>query len=157
MRVGIGYDIHPLVPGRDLVLGGVRIDHDTGLEGDSDGDVLAHALIDAILGAASLGDIGAHFPPSDDRYRDADSLELLRQAVAEVAKAGYRIVNVDATVVAEAPRLAPHVDAIRGRLAPALGLEVGAVSVKATSADRLGALGRGEGIGALAIALLDSP
>ena len=156
MRVGIGYDIHPLAAGRDLILGGVRIDFDRGLEGDSDADVLTHALIDAILGAAALGDIGSHFPPGDERYRDADSLDLLRQTVAEVARAGYRIVNVDATVIAEAPRLAPHIDALSASLASALGLDVDAVSVKATSADRLGALGRGEGIGALAIALLDS-
>ena len=156
MRSGIGYDIHPLAAGRPLVLGGVPIEHTAGLEGDSDGDVLCHALIDALLGAAALGDIGRHFPPGDERYRDARSLYLLREAVALVANAGYAIVNVDATVIAEAPRLSPHIDDIRASLAGALAVDATAVSVKATTADGLGALGRGEGIAALAIALLDS-
>lgn len=156
MRNGIGYDIHPLVQGRPLILGGVRIEHTAGLEGDSDGDVLCHALIDALLGAAALGDIGQHFPPGDERYRGARSLDLLREAVALVTNAGYAIVNVDATVIAEAPRLSPHVDDIRASVAGALAIDAGSVSVKATTADRLGALGRGEGIAALAIALLDS-
>jgi len=156
MRSGIGYDIHPLERGRPLVLGGVRIEHEAGLAGHSDGDALAHAIIDALLGAAALGDIGAHFPSEDPRYAGADSLDLLRQAVALVAGAGYRIVNIDATVVAEAPRLAPHIEAMRANLAGALGIASDAVSVKATTADRLGAIGRGEGIAALAIALLDS-
>lgn len=156
MRNGIGYDIHPLVQGRPLILGGVRIEHTAGLEGDSDGDVLCHALIDALLGAAALGDIGQHFPPGDERYRGARSLDLLREAVALVTDAGYTIVNVDATVIAEAPRLSPHIDDIRASVAGALAIDAGSVSVKATTADRLGALGRGEGIAALAIALLDS-
>ena len=156
MRNGIGYDIHPLVQGRPLVLGGVAIPHSAGLEGDSDGDVLCHALIDALLGAAALGDIGKHFPPGDERYRDARSLDLLREAVALVANAGYAIVNVDATVIAESPRLLPHIDDIRASVAGALAIDAGSVSVKATTADGLGALGRGEGIAALAIALLDS-
>ncbi len=157
MRNGIGYDIHPLVQqGRPLVLGGVRIEHTAGLAGDSDGDVLCHALIDALLGAAALGDIGQHFPTGDARYRDARSLDLLREAVALVTNAGYAIVNVDATVIAEAPRLSPHIDDIRASLAGALAVDASAVSVKATTADGLGALGRGEGIAALAIALLDS-
>ena len=157
MRNGIGYDIHPLVQqGRPLVLGGVLIEHTAGLAGDSDGDVLCHALIDALLGAAALGDIGRHFPPGDERYRDARSLDLLREAVALVTNAGYAIVNVDATVIAEAPRLSPHIDDIRASLAGALAVDATAVSVKATTADGLGALGRGEGIAALAIALLDS-
>lgn len=156
MRTGIGYDIHPLVTGRDLVLGGVRIPHDTGLAGTSDADVLSHALIDALLGAAALGDIGSHFPPDDPALRDANSLDLLRQTASEVASRGHRIVNVDATVIAQAPQLAPHREAIRASLAPALGIEVDAVSVKATTADHIGALGRGEGIAALAIVLLDS-
>ena len=156
MRNGIGYDIHPLVQGRPLVLGGVAIPHSAGLEGDSDGDVLCHALIDALLGAAALGDIGRHFPPGDERYRDARSLDLLREAVALVTNAGYAIVNVDTTVIAEAPRLLPHIDDIRASLAGALAVDATAVSVKATTADGLGALGRGEGIAALAIALLDS-
>ena len=156
MRIGIGYDIHPLEPGRPLVLGGVRIEHAAGLAGHSDADVLAHAIIDALLGAAALGDIGHHFPADDARWSDADSMELLRQAVKLVAAARCHVVNVDATVVAEAPNLAPHVAAMRGALAEALGIAVSAVSVKATTADRLGALGRSEGIAALAIALLDS-
>ena len=156
MRNGIGYDIHPLVQGRPLVLGGIAIPHSAGLAGDSDGDVLCHALIDALLGAAALGDIGKHFPPGDERYRDARSLDLLREAVALVANAGYAIVNVDATVIAESPRLSPYIDDIRASVAGALAIDVGSVSVKATTADGLGALGRGEGIAALAIALLDS-
>ncbi|MCH8064659.1 MAG: 2-C-methyl-D-erythritol 2,4-cyclodiphosphate synthase [Chloroflexi bacterium] len=156
MRNGIGYDIHPLVQGRPLVLGGIAIPHSAGLAGDSDGDVLCHALIDALLGAAALGDIGKHFPPGDERYRDARSLDLLREAVALVANAGYAIVNVDATVIAESPRLLPHIDDIRASVAGALAIDAGSVSVKATTADGLGALGRGEGIAALAIALLDS-
>ena len=156
MRTGIGYDIHPFEQGRPLVLGGVTIAHEAGLAGHSDADVLAHALIDALLGAAALGDIGRHFPPDDPSYRDANSLDLLRRAVELVAKAGYRAVNVDATVIAEAPKLSPHIDAMRAALAGALGLDVGAVSVKATSSERLGPVGRGEGIAALAVALLDS-
>lgn len=156
MRVGIGYDIHPLAAGRPLVLGGVSIPHEAGLVGHSDADVLAHAVIDALLGAAALGDIGQHFPPDDPQYRDANSLDLLRRAVALVADAGYRAVNVDATVVAQAPPLAAHVGAMRAALAEALGIGMSAVSVKATTADRLGSVGRGEGIAAFAVALLDS-
>lgn len=156
MRTGIGYDIHPFEGGRPLVLGGVTIAHEAGLAGHSDADVLAHALIDALLGAAALGDIGRHFPPDDPSYRDANSLDLLRRTVELVAKAGYRAVNIDATVIAEAPKLSPHIDAMRAALAGALGLDVGAVSVKATSSERLGPVGRGEGIAALAVALLDS-
>ena len=156
MRAGIGYDIHPLVPGRPLLLGGVRIEHDAGLAGHSDADALTHAIIDALLGAAALGDIGTHFPPDDPQYRDANSIDLLRRAVEFVANAGYRVVNVDATVIAEAPKLAPQIDAMRAALAGALGVETGAVSVKATTSDGLGATGHGEGIAALAIALLDS-
>lgn len=156
MRTGIGYDIHALERGRALVLGGVRIAHEAGLAGHSDADVLTHAVIDALLGAAALGDIGTHFPPDDERYRDANSLDLLRQTVALVASAGYRAVNVDATVVAEAPKLSPHIGAMRAALAGALALDIGAVSVKATTADRLGVIGRGEGIAALAVVLLDS-
>jgi 2-C-methyl-D-erythritol 2,4-cyclodiphosphate synthase len=156
MRSGIGYDIHPFERGRPLVLGGVPIPHEAGLGGHSDADVLTHALIDALLGAAALGDIGQHFPPDDPRYRDANSLDLLRRAVGLVANAGYRVVNVDATVVAETPKLSPHIGAMRSALADFLGVELGAVSVKATTADRLGSVGRGEGIAALATALLDS-
>ncbi len=156
MRVGIGYDVHPFERGRPLVLGGVRISHDEGLGGHSDADVLAHAVIDAVLGAAVLGDIGQHFPPGDPRYRGADSLDLLRQTVVMVAEAGHRVVNVDATVVAESPKVGPHVEAMRSALAEALGIDMDAVSVKGTTTDGLGAIGRGEGIAALAVALLDS-
>jgi 2-C-methyl-D-erythritol 2,4-cyclodiphosphate synthase len=156
MRSGIGYDIHPLERGRPLVLGGARIQHGAGLAGHSDGDALAHAIIDALLGAAALGDIGTHFPSDEPRLVAADSLALLRQAVELVTSAGFRIVNVDSTVIAEAPRLAPHVDTMRANLAAALGVAIDNVSVKAKTADGLGALGRSEGIAALAIALLDS-
>ncbi len=156
MRTGIGYDVHPFAPGRPLVLGGVRVPHDAGLAGHSDADVLTHALIDALLGATALGDIGGHFPPDDDRYRDADSLELLRRTVDLVGEAGFRVVNVDTTVIAETPKLAPHIGAMRQALARALGLEVTAVSVKATTANRVGTLGKGEGIAALAVVLVDS-
>ncbi len=156
MRIGIGYDIHPFESGRALVLGGVRIDYDSGLVGHSDADVLTHAVIDALLGALALGDIGQHFPSDDSRYRDANSLDLLRRAVGMVADAGYSVGNIDATIVAEQPKLAPHIDAMRSALGKALGVEIGAVSVKATTADRLGAIGRGEGIAAQAVALLDS-
>lgn len=156
MRAGTGYDVHRLAAGRPLVLGGVRIPHEAGLAGHSDADVVTHAIIDALLGAAALGDIGGHFPASEPRYRDANSLDLLREAVKLVAAAGYTIVNVDATIVAEAPALAPHAGAMRAALAAALAIDVGSVSIKATTADGLGLTGRGEGIAALAIALLDS-
>lgn len=156
MRAGTGYDVHRLAAGRPLVLGGVRIPHETGLEGHSDADVVSHAIIDALLGAAALGDIGQHFPSDDPQYRDASSLDLLRHAVQLVAEAGYGIVNVDATVVAEAPKLAPHIGAMRTALAAALGIDGGSVSIKATTTDGLGLTGRREGIAAFAIALLDS-
>ncbi len=138
MRTGIGYDIHPLERGRALVLGGVRLEHESGLAGHSDGDALAHAVIDALLGAAALGDIGAHFPPSDAQYAGANSLDLLRQTVRLLDRAGFHIVNIDATIIAEAPRLAPHVDAMRSALARALGVDTGAVSVKAKVPGRPG-------------------
>lgn len=156
MRNGIGYDVHPFAAERPLVLGGVRVPHDAGLAGHSDADVLTHALIDALLGATALGDIGSHFPPDDEQYRDADSLELLRRTVALVGEAGFRVVNVDATVIAQTPKLAPHIGAMRQALARALGLEVTAVSVKATTANGVGTLGNGEGIAALAVVLVDS-
>lgn len=156
MRVGSGYDAHALRPGRDLVLGGVRIDHPLGLEGHSDADVLTHAVIDAILGAAGLGDIGHHFPAGDPRYKDASSQDLLVNAVRAVREAGYQILNVDSTVIAEDPRLEPYVDAMRKNLAAALDVDVAAVSVKATSPEGLGALGREEGIAAQAVALIEA-
>jgi 2-C-methyl-D-erythritol 2,4-cyclodiphosphate synthase len=156
MRTGIGYDIHPLVDGRALVLGGVTIPFERGLAGHSDGDVLAHAIIDALLGATALGDIGAHFPPGDARFESANSLDLLQGTSTIIVDAGYRVVNVDSTVIAEAPKLAPHIEAMRRALAGAMDIDSSAVSVKATTSDGLGATGRGEGIAALATVLLDS-
>jgi len=152
---GIGYDRHRLIAGRRLVIGGVEIPHDRGLDGHSDSDVLAHAVIDALLGAAGLGDIGEHFPDTDERWRDADSIRLLEAVVAMVAEAGSRIVNVDCTVMMETPKLAPHRQAIRARLATALGLETARVNVKATTGERIGFVGRGEGVAALAVASIE--
>jgi 2-C-methyl-D-erythritol 2,4-cyclodiphosphate synthase len=154
-RSGIGYDCHRLLAGRALVLGGVTIASDRGLDGHSDADVLTHAVIDAILGAAGLGDIGMHFPDSDERYRDVDSIELLRTTIGLAREAGYDVVNVDATVVMEAPRLGPAREQMRERLAAALGIDAGAVNVKATTGEGIGFVGRGEGVAALAIATLD--
>lgn len=151
---GIGYDCHRLAAGRRLILGGVEIPHEQGLEGHSDADVLTHAVIDALLGAAGLGDIGEHFPDSDERYRDADSLVLLETVLTSVIAAGLEVVNVDCTVVMEAPKLAPHRQAIRERLARALGLSPTRVNVKATTGESMGFVGRGEGVAALAIASL---
>ena len=156
-RAGIGYDVHRLVAGRPLVLGGVRFEGPRGLSGHSDADVLCHAIGDALLGAAALGDLGEHFPPGDPRWKDASSLELLGRIRALVADRGGRIVNVDATVVAEAPALAPARAAMRANIAAALGLEAVQVSVKATTNEGLGAIGRGEGIAAWAVALVEAP
>ncbi len=155
MRVGQGYDVHPFEAGRKLVLGGVAFEGETGLAGHSDGDVVAHALIDALLGASALGDIGSHFPTSDERWRGADSVELLRTVATMVRDAGYRIANADVTVVAQRPKIAPQALAMRHRLAHALGIDPARVGVKATTTDGLGAIGRGEGIGAMAVVLLD--
>jgi 2-C-methyl-D-erythritol 2,4-cyclodiphosphate synthase len=155
MRVGQGFDVHPFETGRPLILGGVLFEGETGLAGHSDGDVLTHAVIDAILGAAALGDIGSHFPSSDERWRGSDSMELLRAVVAKVAAAGFRVVNVDATVIGERPRISTRAEEIREHLAGAIGIPVNSVSVKATTTDHLGALGRGEGIGAVAVLLLE--
>lgn len=154
MRVGIGYDIHRLVENRPLILGGVDIVHTHGLAGHSDADVLTHAVCDAVLGAAALGDLGTHFPDTDPAYRDADSLHLLRLCTAKVHEVGFRLGTVDATVIAEAPKLAPHRHAMRENLAAAMGLQVNDVSVKFTTNEGCGALGRGEAIAAQAIALL---
>jgi len=151
-RVGIGYDVHAFAAGRPLVLGGVAVPHERGLAGHSDADVLLHAVADALLGAAALGDIGRHFPPGDPRFKDADSRDLLREAARLVAAAGFVPLNVDATLIAEAPPISPHVPAMRAAIAACLGLVEGAVSVKATTNEGLGALGRGEGIAALATA-----
>jgi 2-C-methyl-D-erythritol 2,4-cyclodiphosphate synthase len=155
VRTGLGVDSHAFAAGRPLILGGVAVPHDAGLAGHSDADVLTHAVIDALLGAAALGDIGQHFPDTDPRWAGADSIELLRAVVGLLAGAGWAIVNVDATVVLERPKLAPHRDAIRMRLAAALGLGGDAVGVKATTGEGLGFVGRGEGAAALAIATIE--
>jgi 2-C-methyl-D-erythritol 2,4-cyclodiphosphate synthase len=151
---GIGYDSHRLVAGRKLILGGVEVQSEIGLEGHSDADVLTHAVIDALLGAAGLGDIGEHFPDSDERYRDADSLELLASVLPLVFAQGLELVNVDATVVIERPKLGPHREAIRESLAAALGLAKQRVNVKASTGEGIGFVGRGEGVAVLAIASL---
>lgn len=155
MRIGLGCDVHRLVSGRALVLGGVRIPHERGLAGHSDADVLAHAVGDALLGALGDGDLGRHFPSSDERWRDASGAMLLGEITARVARAGFAIANVDATIVAQEPRLAPHQLQIREGLAKQLGIEAARVSVKLKSTDGLGAIGRGEGIAAQAVALLE--
>jgi 2-C-methyl-D-erythritol 2,4-cyclodiphosphate synthase len=154
-RAGIGYDIHARAPGRPLVIGGVRFQGDWGLEGHSDADVLAHAIGDALLGAAALGDLGAHFPPGDEKWKDVSSMKLLRLIRAMVVGRGGRIVNVDATVVAAEPRLAPVRDAMRENIARSLKLAAGQVSVKATTNEALGSLGRGEGIAAWAVVMVE--
>lgn len=155
MRIGHGFDAHRLEEGRPLVLGGVTIPHSRGLAGHSDADVLLHAIIDAMLGAAALGDIGALFPSSDTRWRDANSLDLLARAFEVVRGEGHAVVNIDSTIIAEAPRLAPHVPAMRQSIASTLGLAVQTVSVKATTTDRMGFTGRSEGIAAFAGVLLE--
>jgi 2-C-methyl-D-erythritol 2,4-cyclodiphosphate synthase len=153
---GIGYDCHPFADDRPLVLGGIQIEHDQGLAGHSDADVLTHAIIDALLGAAALGDIGQHFPDTDERYKGANSLELLRSAVAMLAESGFEVVHVDATVVIERPAVSPHRDRIRAALAGALGIGVEHVGVKATRGEGMGFVGRGEGAAALAVATVSS-
>jgi len=151
-RTGIGFDAHRFAAGRRLVLGGVTIPHERGLEGHSDADVLCHAVADALLGAVAAGDIGQHFPDTDPRWKDADSLDLLKRVAALLRERGARPVNVDVTVLAERPRLAPHAEAMRRNLAAAMDIPVGRVSVKATTVEKMGALGREEGIAALAAA-----
>ena len=154
MRIGQGFDVHALVPDRRLVIGGVDIPYERGLQGHSDADVLLHAICDALIGAAGLGDIGTHFPDTDPRYKGADSRALLRAVRDLVESRGYRIVNVDSTVIAQAPKLAPHIPRMRENIATDLGLTSADVNVKAKTAERLGTLGRGEGIAAEAIALI---
>lgn len=154
-RIGQGYDVHRLAEGRPLILGGVDIPHDRGLLGHSDADVLTHAVMDALLGAAALGDIGGHFPDSDETYRGADSLALLRRVCDLLREAGYAVVNTDATVIAQAPKLAPHIPHMRRNLAQAMGIAPENVSVKATTEERLGFTGAGEGMAAQAVALLE--
>jgi 2-C-methyl-D-erythritol 2,4-cyclodiphosphate synthase len=157
VRTGIGWDSHKLVAERKLILGGVELEHTHGLLGHSDADVLTHAIIDALLGAAGLDDIGAHFPDTDAAYKDADSLVLLRDVVERVAGAGFRIDHVDTTVIMERPKLSPHRGAIRATLAAALGVDGAQVNVKASTGEGLGFVGRGEGVAALAVATLSAP
>lgn len=153
-RIGQGFDVHRFAPGRRLILGGVEVPHSQGLEGHSDADVLTHAICDALLGAAALGDIGKHFPDTDPAYRDADSLGLLSHVADLLARSGWRIGNIDSTLVAQAPRVAPYIEQMRGRLASACGIESGQIGIKATTSEGLGFTGRGEGIAALATALI---
>ncbi|WP_216901222.1 2-C-methyl-D-erythritol 2,4-cyclodiphosphate synthase [Synechococcus sp. CCY 9618] len=159
LRIGNGYDIHRLVPGRPLILGGVRLEHPEGLglDGHSDADVLVHALMDALLGALSLGDIGSHFPPDDERWRGADSLMLLERVMELVRERGWQVLNVDTVVVAERPRLRPHITAMRASIAARMGLDPTLVGVKATTNEGLGPTGREEGIASHAVALLLLP
>ena len=154
IRVGQGFDVHALVPGRRLVLGGVEIPHERGLLGHSDADVLLHAITDAILGAAGLGDIGRLFPDTDAQFKDADSRALLRQAVQRAGQSGWKVGNVDATVIAERPKIGPHVQAMRACIAADCGIDAGAVNVKGKTSEKLGYAGRGEGIAAQAVVLL---
>jgi 2-C-methyl-D-erythritol 2,4-cyclodiphosphate synthase len=155
VRIGQGFDVHQLVAGRRLVIGGVEIEHDKGLLGHSDADVLLHAVCDALLGAAALGDIGRHFPDSDARYKGIDSRELLRHVAKLLADRGRRVVNIDATIIAQAPRMAPHIPRMVANIADDLGLEPHYVNVKATTTEQLGFTGRGEGIAAQAVCLLE--
>ncbi len=157
IRSGIALDSHRFEPGRPLILGGVDIPHEEGLAGHSDADVLTHAVIDALLGAAGLGDIGQHFPDTDERFKDADSLELLRTVVVFLEENGFRIVHVDATVMMERPKLSPYRDAMRETLSAAMRIGLGHMNVKATTGERMGFVGRGEGVAAMAIATLDRP
>ena len=154
IRIGIGYDMHRLIEGRRLVLAGIEIPFEKGLLGHSDSDVLAHALCDALLGAAALGDIGAHFPDTDERWKGASSLDLLAQVVEMIARLGYRVANVDSIVMAERPRLRPHIQAMRERLASTLQIDIDRVSIKAKTGEGLEAIGRGEAMAAHAVALL---
>lgn len=157
LRIGHGYDVHRLAAGRPLILGGAAIPYERGLDGHSDADVLTHAVMDALLGAAALGDIGQHFPDSDPAYEGADSLALLRAVGAELREHGFRVVNLDATVLAQAPKLAPYRESMRQNIADALGVRTEQVSVKATTEEGLGFTGRGEGIAAHAVALIERP
>ena len=155
MKIGQGFDVHALVAGRKLIIGGVEIPYHLGLMGHSDADVLLHAICDALLGAVALGDIGRHFPDSDPRYQGIDSRELLRQVVKLVASLGYRVANLDATIIAQAPKMAPHIPAMVANIAADLGVALNVINVKATTTEQLGFTGRGEGIAAQAICLLE--
>ena len=154
LRIGNGYDLHCLVEGRDLILGGVKIDHAKGLLGHSDADVLTHAIMDALLGALSLGDIGHYFPPTDDRWKGADSLKLLEQVYGLVKEKGWQVVNIDSVIIAERPKMKPHITAMRDRIAAAMGIAPDLVGIKATTNEKLGYVGREEGVNAYAVALL---
>ncbi len=156
IRIGEGWDVHALVEGRPLVLGGITVPHDKGLLGHSDADALLHAITDALLGAAGLGDIGRHFPDTDEKFRGADSASLLAEAARRVREQGWQIINLDSTVIAQAPRLAPHIDAMRQRIAKVLGLSPGVVNVKAKTAEKLGPVGEGRSIEARAVVLLSA-
>jgi len=155
MRIGSGFDVHPLTPGRRLVLGGIEIPFDKGLSGWSDADVLTHAIIDALLGAAALGDIGSHFPPDEPQYKDISSLLLLERVRDKLKEYGWRIGNIDATIVAERPKLNPFSDGMRQQISQTLGIAPGQVSVKASTSEQLGFVGRGEGIAVYAVALIE--
>lgn len=155
MRVGMGYDVHQLVEGRPLILGGVEIPHEKGLLGHSDADVLLHAIMDAMLGAAALGDIGRHFPDSDPAYKGADSMKLLAACREKIAEKGYQVHNLDALICAQAPKMAPHIETMRANIAAALGIDVDAVNVKATTTERLGFVGEKKGMSAYAVCLLE--
>ncbi len=155
MRIGHGYDVHRLVAGRDLILGGVKIPYELGLDGHSDADVLLHAVSDALLGAAGLGDIGRHFPDTDPQYKGADSLKLLEAVAKKITAAGYRVGNVDVTMIAQKPKLASHIGIMRENIAKAIGIEAGRVNVKATTEEHLGFTGTGEGMACHAVCLLE--
>ena len=156
MRAGIGYDVHQFAENRDLIMGGVKIEYEMGLLGHSDADVLLHAIMDALLGAAALGDIGKHFPDTDEKYRGISSIELLKCVGALLDKEGYKIENIDSIIVAQAPKMAPHIETMRANIAKSLGVEVSRVSVKATTEEKLGFTGRKEGIAAHAICMLSN-
>ncbi len=156
LRIGEGWDVHALVAGRPLVLGGVTIPHDKGLLGHSDADALLHAITDALLGAAGLGDIGRHFPDTDERFRGADSAVLLAEAVRRVREQGWQVVNLDSTVIAQAPKLAPHIEAMRARIAQVLAIDAAQVNVKAKTAEKMGPVGEGRSIEARAVVLLSA-
>lgn len=156
MRVGIGYDIHRLVKGRKLILGGVEIAHTHGLDGHSDADVIVHAIMDALLGAAALGDIGQHFPNTDPKYKGISSLKLLKEVAKLITAHDLQLTNIDAMVIAEAPKLSPYIEAMRKNIAEACGVDIGQISIKATTNEGIGFIGRGEGIAAQAVALLNA-
>lgn len=155
MRVGMGYDVHRLVPDRNLVLGGVKIDYELGLLGHSDADVLLHAVMDALLGAAALGDIGKHFPDTDAAYKGADSIQLLKEVRKQVEQQGYRVANIDATIIAQKPKMSPYIEQMRDNIARALEVDVSQINVKATTEEGLGFTGSGEGISSQAVCLLE--